>query len=209
MPIVTSIKPQKNKKRVNIYLDGKFAFGLDLENYLKKGIKVEDELSDEDIEKIVKDTEFTKTSDKILRYLTLRPRSEREVQNWFYKHKVHESIQGVLLEKARKLDLLDDGKFAKWWVEQRLSFKPRGKRQLRSELFQKGISKEIIEDTLYQLEGEIDEVKIAEDLIVKNRYKWEKYDKQKTREKASNFLARKGFSWEIIKKVTGNKLFDE
>jgi len=40
MPVITSIKAQKNQKRVNIYLDGKFSFGLDLENFMKLQLKV-------------------------------------------------------------------------------------------------------------------------------------------------------------------------
>ena len=67
MPTVTSIKPQKNQKRVNIYLDDKFGFGLDLENFVKLGLKVGQELTEKQIEEIVKKAEFQKVYDKILR----------------------------------------------------------------------------------------------------------------------------------------------
>ena len=74
MPAITSIKPQKNGKRVNIYLDGEYGFGLDLENFVKLGLKVEQEFTDEEIEKIIKKAEFQKVYDKILRFGSLRPR---------------------------------------------------------------------------------------------------------------------------------------
>ena len=51
MPQVTSLKPQKFTKRVNVYLDGEFAFGIDLDNLVKFGIKVEKEFSKEEIDK--------------------------------------------------------------------------------------------------------------------------------------------------------------
>ena len=81
MPIITSIKPQKNNKRVNIYLDNEFGFGLDLENFVKFHLKVDQELTDEQITKIVKDAEFQKILDKLLRFAMLRPRSKKEIND--------------------------------------------------------------------------------------------------------------------------------
>jgi len=68
MPQITAIKPQKNQKRVNIYLDDKFGFGLDLENFLKLGLKVEQELSDAEVAEIIKKAEFQKTYDKVCKF---------------------------------------------------------------------------------------------------------------------------------------------
>src|SRR3972149_10018566 len=92
MPLITAIKPQKNNKRLNIYLDGKFGFGIDLENFVKLKLKVEQELEDKQIEEIVKKAEFQKTFEKILRFVTLRPRSEKEISNWLRRKKIHESL---------------------------------------------------------------------------------------------------------------------
>lgn len=199
MPIITALKPQKSKKRVNVYLDGKFSFGIDLENFLRLGLKVEQELSEKKIKEIVKKAEFQKVSDKLIRFATLRPRSKREINNWLRKYRIHASLHKELLTKLKRLELLDDEKFAIWWVEQRTSFRPRGKRALEAELRQKGISKEFIVGALSKVK--VDEVKIARELLKKKKYRWEKLDKSKAREKMTGFLARKGFGWEIIKKV--------
>lgn len=200
MAVITSIKPQKNKKRVNIYLDGKFSFGLDLENYMKLGLKVEQELSEKEVEEIVKKAELQKTHDKLLRFATLRPRSAKEINQWFRKHKVHESLHDELLEKLKKLDLVDDKKFAQWWIEQRIQFKNKSKRELQYELRAKGIDRYIIEDVL--AENDIDDEKNAKKLLQKNKYKWEKLSDGEARRKKSEYLARKGFGWDVIKKVT-------
>jgi regulatory protein len=90
VPVITAIKPQKNKPRVNIYIDGKFRFGLDLENYVKTGLRTEQELSEEQIRAIITKAEFQKASDNLLRYATLRPRSGKEIKDWFYKKQVPE-----------------------------------------------------------------------------------------------------------------------
>ena len=104
MPTITSIKPQKQKSRVNIYLDGKFGFGIDLENFVKFGLKVEQELSEERIIEITKKAEFQKVFDRLLLFASLRPRSEKEINDWLKRKKVDESFTNTLSEKLRKLD---------------------------------------------------------------------------------------------------------
>ena len=203
MPTITSIKPQRNKKRVNIYLDGKFGFGIDLENFVMLGLKVEQELSDKEVEEIVKKSEFQKTLDKLLRFATLRPRSEKEIKDWFKRKKVYESLHQELFNRLNRLDLIDDEKFAQWWVEQRSSFKPRGKRALEMELRMKGIKKEVIGQVLSNIK--VDEEKVARELLNKKSYKWKNLPKREARAKMSAFLARKGFNWEAIEKVLGKR----
>ena len=202
MPVITTIKPQRNKKRVNIYLDGKYGFGIDLETFVKLGLKVEQELSEDEVEKIIEKAEFQKSLDKLLRFATLRPRSEREVNDWFRKKRIHESLYKKLTRKLKDLDLLDDEKFARWWVDQRLSFRPRGKRALESELIGKGIDRKIIKTVLS--ETDVDEIGIARELIKKKGYKWDRLPPLEARKKKSEFLARKGFGWDVIKKVIDN-----
>lgn len=201
MPTVTSIKPQKSGKRVNIYLDDKFGFGLDLENFIKLGIKVEQEFSEQEIEQIVKKAEFQKTLDKILKFAILRPRSEKEIEGWLKRKKIHESLHKDLFNRLNRLDLVDDKKFAQWWVEQRQEFSPRAKRILEMELRIKGIKKEIIEEVLG--ETKVNEEKIARELLEKKSYRFKNLGKLEARQKMAQFLARKGFGWEVIEKAVG------
>jgi regulatory protein len=199
VPIITAFRPQRNKKRVNVYLDGRFSFGTDLENLVRLNLKIEQEYSEKEIKEIIKKAEFQKTYDKLIRYSTLRPRSRREVEIWFKKYKVHESMHDELFNKLKRLELLDDTEFAKWWIDQRTTFRPRGKRALISELRQKGIDRYIIDEVLNS--AEINEKKMAKQLLNKKEYKWERLDKLDARKKKSDFLARKGFGWEIIKEL--------
>ncbi len=184
---------------MNIYLDGKFGFGLDLENFMKLGLKVEQELTEDEIEEILRKGEFQKIYDKILRFASLRPRSEKEFDSWLRKHKVHSSLHTKLFDKLKRLDFLDDAKFAVWWVGQRLQFKLKSKRELIYELKSKGIDKNIIDDTLAEVN--IDEVKVAKKLIDKKKYRWEKLEGFEARKKMSTFLAGKGYGWDIVKQV--------
>ena len=196
MPRISAISPQKNGKRVNIYLDGKFGFGIDLENYVTLGLKVESELTDEKVKEIIKKAEFQKTLEKILKFATLRPRSEREVRGWLKRKKVHESLHKDLFDRLNHLDLVDDRKFTEWWVGQRLEFSPRAKRIIDYELRAKGIKKEVIDEVLSEVK--VDEEGVAKTLLEKKSYRWKKISKLERKKKMTEFLARKGFSWEII-----------
>jgi len=199
MSAISQIKPQRNNKRVNIYLDGKFGFGIDLENFVKLGLKVNQELTDEEVKKIVKKAEFQKTLDKLLRFATLRPRSEKEIGDYLKRKKVHESIHKELFNKLTRLSLVNDMEFTRWWIEQRNAFKPKGKKALMNELRGKGIDKETARMVL--AEFDINEKKIAGALVLRNAFKWEKYDFKTAGRKKAEFLARQGFSWEVIKEI--------
>ncbi len=199
MPVITAIKQQKKKDRVNVYLDGKFGFGIDLDNFVLLHLKIDQELTEKEVEEIVKKAEFQKTWDKLLRFAMTRPRSSKEVEMWFRKKEVHESIQPELTRKLKHFDLLDDEKFASWWVEQRLAFRPKSQRIMNYELRIKGISQEIIQKVLG--ETKIDEAKMAREILAKKAYKWQNLEIREARQKKMQYLAGKGFSWEVIEKV--------
>lgn len=209
MPVITSINPQKNGKRVNVYLDGKFGFGIDLENFVKFGLRVEQELTGAEIENIIKKAEFQKTYDKILLFGSLRPRSQKEYRDWLRKHKVHESIHEELFNRLKRLDFLNDKKFATWWVDQRLSFKPRGPAALRAELRQKGVDPKVVDQLISESVNQEDQIKTAKKLIEKKKYMWSKLDNVTARRKMSEYLLRKGYGWDVISKIIKNNNFEE
>lgn len=196
MPVITSIKAQKNQKRVNINLDGSFGFGLDLENFMKLQLKVNQELTQEEINEIIKKAELSKSFDKSLRFAMTRPRSLKEVKDYFRRKEIDKSIQQTIIDKLIRLELLDDAKFARWWVGQRLEFKSKSKKDITFELRQKGIDTNAIKNVFETTE--IDEVKIAKELITKKLYKWQKYDENMRKQKISQYLSGKGFGWDTI-----------
>jgi len=200
---ITKIKPQKNKKRVNIYLGGKFAFGLDADNFLKAGLKVGQELSEKQVEDLVFKNEFQKLLNKVYRILSLRPRSEKEIKDYLIKKKATEKISQKIIEKLKKLGQINDNAFAIWWIEQRLTFRPRGKFGLRMELKQKGVNKKIIDKVIEQL---VDELPLARKVVQKKLKTYKNLPREDFYQKMSAFLARRGFSWPVIKQVVDELL---
>jgi len=190
MPIITSIKPQKTGKRVSVYLDGEFGFGIDLGSLVRFKLRVEKELTEAEVKEIVKEAEFQKVYVKVLRFASLRPRSEKEFRQWLRKHRVHKSLHRELFRKLKRLDFLNDRKFSFWWVEQRMDFRPKSKRALCYELRNKGIEKDIIDEVISELK--IDEVQVALALVKKKKSRWEKMGGFEARKRMSDFLAGEG-----------------
>lgn len=153
--------------------------------------------------------EFEKFYNRTLHFLSYRPRSEKEIKGFLEKIRANITISSKILQKLQQHKLIDDEKFAKWWVEQRMEFRPEGHWVLKTELRQKGISDEIIEKILGN-----EEIKILGDeglkkLVEKKLQRYKGLPKQEIYKKLGDFLQRRGFRWEIIKKVIDEALEKE
>lgn len=201
MPQITDIKPQKRQKRVNVFLDGQFSFSLDLETLAKTGLKIGQRLSQESIEEIIKKGEFAKIESRVLKFLSYRPRSQRELFSWFRRKNVGQETQKMIAKKLKRLGYINDKEFTKWWLEQRVSFRPQGLKLTKLELKMKGIDKVLIDEILGR-RFKFPEAELAEKAALKKLKSLKRLSKQKTKEKLTQFLLRRGFLWETIKEVT-------
>ncbi len=190
---ITALKLQKkNKERVNVYLDGRYAFSLAAIEAarLKRGQL----LSDQEIEDLLERDSFQKAYAQALRFLSYRPRSEAEVCRYLQGKKVSPVIEAEVVERLTASGLLDDQAFASYWVENRESFNPRGRHALRYELCQKGLSEETI---TWALE-DIDEEESAYRALISRARRMPPLDRGSFRKKLSSFLRRRGFSYGAI-----------
>lgn len=200
MPTITRIQQQKDANRANIYLDGKFAFGIPLEVLLKYHLNVDKEISSEVIEVLKNEDAEEKIYSRAVNFATIRPRSEKEIKDWFKRKKVPDDVVEVVFNRLKNLNLVDDLNFAKWWIDQRKTFRPKSKRFIQFELRKKGISSEIITELLSEWSSE-DEGNIALSLGAKRHKRLTHLPVDEQRKKLTAFLAARGFSWSEVKKV--------
>ncbi|MDO8551298.1 MAG: RecX family transcriptional regulator [bacterium] len=202
MPQITDIKPQKKKEdRFNIYVDGKFSFALPAETLVKAGLKINQSVSEEQIERLIKENEFQKAYDKALHFLSFRPRSQRELTDMFSKKDIGEETIKMVMRKLEEQGFLNDEEFAKWWIEQRLNFKPSSRRLLSLELLRKGVAKDLAQSLLDSYIDKDKEYQLAKKTAEKKMGSLKKLPILVRRKKLSEYLGRRGFSWEIIKRV--------
>ena len=199
MLTITRLEPQKkNPQRYNVYLDGEFAFGISraAAPWLEEG----NQLSQQKVNDLQKKDQFEVAYQRALNFLSYRIRSEKEIRQNLNKHEIPGEIIDGVLDRLRASSLVDDLEFATQWVENRIQFKPRGKRALSSELFLKGIPDQIIEDAL----ADLNEEELAIKLAHKKISKLTGLDEIAFQNKLSGFLTRAGFPYHINKEVIVN-----
>lgn len=199
MATVTRIVQQKDKNRANIYLGGKFAFGTSLESLLKHRLKTGNELDPQTVKQLKEESNAEKIYARVLRFATLRQRSQKEIEDWFKRKKVDISTAKKVFNRLKKLDLVNDREFAKWWIQQRTTFRSHSRKLLSYELRQKGVEQEIIAQVLKTAEVP-SETELAKTALRK-KFKSLSSLTQKQLQKVYGFLARRGFSWGVIKQA--------
>lgn len=140
---------------------------------------------------------------KALFFLKFRPRTEKEVYDYLLKKikSTHYSTNDVekVIEKLKEIDLLNDKKFIEEYVSFYSKNNPKSKKVLTLELLRKGVDKDLIDE--YFLKNQLDEEELAFLLLKKRFPRWALIDKKKRLKKAFDFLGRRGFSFETVKKV--------
>jgi|SRR3989338_4689760 len=136
-----------------------------------------------------------------LKYLSYRPRSTKELIDALKRKKAPEEVIEQIVHKLVEQQFLDDEKFVVWWVEQRTTFKPRSLRLIKMELRQKGIDKELIDETIDELPSAIDDLESAKKLIEKRLSRYKNLSRDEKFQKIARYLVSKGFSYDIIKEI--------
>lgn len=190
--VITGIQSQKrNKQRLNISLDGEYAFSLDrlTAAWLKEG----QALSEAQVRTLQEKDEKEIAWARALHFLSFRSRSRQEMAQYLQKKGYESAAADQVIDRLTDEGFLDDARFAQDWIENRNALRPRGERLLRRELQQKGLAEEVIE-LAFQKSGK-DENALAFQAgeKVARRYKdlpWDLFLRRLV-----NSLQRKGFSY--------------
>lgn len=211
MKITGITAQQKDPNRVNIMIDGKYRFSLDISQVINLGVKVGREYSEDELAEIEGESRFGKLYGRALEYCLMRPHSAREVRDYLwrktrttkYKTRATGEIkerEGVapemterVYEKLVEKSYVDDNVFARFWIENRNLTKGASRRKIEAELRAKGVSQEIIARHLEATERNDDDE--LRKVIAKKRSRYS--DEQKLMQ----YLARQGFGYDDIKRA--------
>lgn len=137
--------------------------------------------------------------ERCYRFIMIRPRSAREIQQYLVKKNTSEDLTNKVIAILIDKELIDDEVFCRWWIESRATFKQKGAYALRQELIQKGVSKDTIESVMGQEKG--DEVTLAVKALTSKTRTFDIPDREKRFQKAISFLQRRGFTFTTAKKA--------
>ena len=203
MKKITAIEVQKRTpSRVNIFLDGEFAFGL--ARIVAAWLRVGQELDEKKIEQLQAEDAHERALQQALLFLSYRARSESEIRQNLRKHEIPETVIDQTLERLRQDGFANDDQFAKAWVENRNAFRPRSRRMLAMELRQKGLGDESVNSALERVDDEA----LAYEAAQKRAPRYKDLEWNDFRKKLSDFLARRGFSYSVTS-TTVTRIWNE
>ena len=192
---ITMIKPAvKTKGRFNIFVDTKYSFSLDEQQLLDLKIKRGQEISEQELENLKKESDFGKKYARSLELIMRRIRSVKEIHDYAWRKKWEVEETARIIEKLVSKGYVNDEKFAEAWVRSRAALKHISKRKLIVELRQKGIPGDIIEQTLERSE-EYNEQQALAELVDKKKARYP------DRNKFTAYLLRQGFRYDDVKQV--------
>lgn len=203
MKKITAIEVQKRTpNRVNIHLDGEFAFGL--ARIVAAWLRVGQELSEEKIEQLIAEDARERAYQQAMLFLSYRARSEAEIRKNLRKHEIPEAVIDQTVERLRQDGLANDDQFAEAWVENRTTFRPRSRRMMAMELKQKGLADEAIQSAMQNVDDDASAYEVARKRAARFKgLEWNDF-----RRKLSEFLARRGYAYSVIAPVV-TRLWNE
>lgn len=202
---ITAIKAQKrNRQRVSIYLDGEYAFGLSrfVAGWLEPGRK----LTEAEIVKLQEEDTYEIAFQKALQFINYRPRSVSETRRRLSEKGFEEEVIETTVNRLVEKHLLNDLQFARLWIENRNTFRPRSNSLLAYELRLKGVSDDLIAQALESFGG--DQTELAYQAGIKKAKQCQDENRLDFLKKVGGYLSRRGFHYGIVK-PTVERLWEE
>ncbi len=205
---VTSVESQKHATtRYSIFLDGEFAFGIGRDLLLESGIAKGEFLDQERLDFILAKDAVDRAVTAAMRALDQRIQSTNELRTRLLRKDFEPATIDLALERLTEFGYLNDERFAELWIENRLAHRPRGKRMLEQELRQKGIDREIVQETVSVMA--IDDRTAALDLARKRFKSVQNLPLDEQKKKLTGILARRGFDYGTIRATLESVLEQE
>ncbi|HEV2106757.1 MAG TPA: RecX family transcriptional regulator [Thermomicrobiales bacterium] len=197
---ITALRAQaRDPERVNVFLDGRFAFGLGRQIAVDEGLRVGDVLDTTRVDTLRAADDVGKATNAALNLLARRPRSIREIRDRLHEKGYNTATIDAAVARLEGWNYVDDADFARFWVENRVAHKPRGRRLLEQELWQKGVDRETARDAVDR--SELDEHDAALAIANAKIRSYAGLDRDVAYRRLGGLLARRGFGYDVVKPV--------
>ena len=196
--LITSVERQpRRRRRVNLFVDGQFAFSLALSLAQEKGIHAGMTVDEAELDALRAEDERRTAYEAAIHLLSYRPRSEREMRQRLRRRGVAPDVIDETVERLHASHYLDDAAFAQFWRESRETLSPRSGRLIRSELLSKGVDAGTATSTVEGLDDEEAAYRAASKRLKSLRGD----DYEVFRRRLGGFLTRRGFSYDVVRRI--------
>lgn len=208
---ITKLTPGvRDQNRVNVFLDGHFAFSLDVTQVIDLEVKVGQKVTNERLKELRKVSEFGKLYQRSLEWALTRPHSVRETRDYLRRRQIKrrqlnrqrerdekrplpefdDELLTLVLDRLIEKGYVNDKKFAEFYVENRYVRKGISQKRLRAEMHNKGVDAEVISAALQKIPRDEDEEILK--VIAKKRKKYNDFQ-------LVGYLTRQGFNFQKAK----------
>ena len=195
--IVTAVEPQRRRRRVNVFIDGRFALAVAADLAAERDVRPGRDLTPDELSSLA-DAEAKRGSfESALRLLSYRQRSERELRDRLVRKGFGRAAVEETLERLRNLGYVDDGAFARFWAETRQTARPRSQRLLASELRRRGVAQEIADEATADISDDDAAYRAASRRLRALR----DLEYPRFRERLGRFLSSRGFSYDVSRRT--------
>lgn len=209
MHIITKIETQvKNKNRANVYIDNVYSFSCDMEIVLKHKLKEGLKVDKNNLVELIAESNEKRAFQLAIHYLSFRPRTSYEVNTYLLSKDYEEKIVNKVLEKLLYYKYVDDKQYAVSYITNAIEERKKSVNTVKSELVKRGISLNIIENCIPAFSYDIN-LSIAKE--ISNKYFRQKSNLpfNQLKDKLSQLLIRKGFTWEVVSECLNHLEQDE
>jgi regulatory protein len=202
MPTITAITEQKRRpNRRNVFLDGAFAFGCNLNVIARFRLRDGMQLDAEEIQRIQLGEVKQECFDAAIRFLESRLHSRMEMQRKLSRREYGPTVIDAVLDDLERLNYLNDARFAKTKALTAAQRKQHGRRRAIVELAKAGVAREVARRAVEDVYETTDSLSIARQLAMKQADRLRKLEPMVARRRLVGMLARRGFEYETIRPV--------
>jgi len=202
MPLVTKIIEQKRRpNRRNIYLDGRFVFGLNDNVVARFRLREGMVISAEMVAEIAAGEVRQECFDYAMKYLQMRLHSTAELRRKLVRREYGEAVVDGVIADLLRMGYLDDARFAKTKAMSAAEHKHHGRRRAFMELIKAGVKKDVADAALSDVYEKADSTAAARLLAEKKAASLKKLEPAVARRRLAGMLMRRGFDYETIKPV--------
>lgn len=207
MPVVTCISEQKRRpNRRNVYLDGSFAFGCNVNVVAKFRLREGMALSEEQVRLIQHGDVKQECFDRAMEALQGRLHSRSELHRKLMRREYGEEVVSAVLDDLARMGYVDDERFAKTKALSAAQHKQHGRRRAFMELRKAGVAGAVADKALADVYSEHDSTAVARQLAEKQAPRLKKLEPLVARRRLVGMLQRRGFDYDAIKPVVDEVL---
>ena len=185
------------KNKYNIFLSNGEVITVDERVITENELLLKKEIDINLYNKVIRESRIYELVDIAIKYISIRLRSIKEIKDYLKKKEEDTDLIEVSINKLTKLGYLDDERFTKAFIKDKMNFTSMGDYKIKMELYNLGVSPELIEENISLIDNEQLEEKMKKQ-IEKDIRTNKKYIGYALKNKIYNHLVSAGFSKEKV-----------